>query len=237
MERDDPRPDQPTPEARATEFSASVKEAEERAAAAEAAEAEVRGAMTRRDFIGFFVGTAGGLALGGLAGWGIGHATRDEPATIVAPPSSDGAAPTDVLVFYPRVPVASLGDLAVGEPVSFEYPLAGQTAAVVKLGKPAQYGLGPDGDIVAFSTKCTHMGWPLDGTFNPEECVFGPCPGHFSTFDASVGGQVVLGQATQRLPQIVLVIEDDQVYAEGVLGLIYGYRNNLLDGVPVEVTT
>lgn len=190
--------------------------------------------MSRRDFLGFVLGATGGAVLGGLVGWGIGASTGDGDVAMVAEPTTGGAG--DVLVFYPRVRVASVSELEVGQPVSFEYPLVGQTAALVKLGKPAQFGLGADQDIVAFSTKCTHMGWPLDGTFDPQTCVFGPCPGHFSTFDAAVGGQVVLGQATQRLPQLMLALEDDAVYAEGVVGLVYGYRSNLLDGEPVEVS-
>lgn len=226
----------PTPEDRAAEFAAALEAAEKRAAIAEADAASVRGTMDRRDFLAFVVGGVGGAAFGALSGWGLAHWSRgEEDLTVVMPPSGS-AAPDDVLVFYPRVEVARMGDLAIGEQVSFEYPLQGQTASLVKLGKPAQYGLGPDGDIVAFSTICTHMGWPLGGAFDPEACVFGPCPGHFSTFDASVGGQVTLGQASQRLPQVVLVIEDDVIYAEGVLGLIYGYRNNLLDGDPVGAT-
>ncbi len=191
--------------------------------------------MNRRDFLGLLVGLGGGALLGGLAGIGIGHwrATQNDVAVVTA----GTGGPDSMLVFYPRLRVASLGELQTGQPIAFEYPLVGQTAELVKLGRPAQFGLGPDADIVAFSTRCSHMGWQLDGTFNPEECVFGPCPGHFSTFDATVSGQVVLGQATTNLPQIVLALEDDAVYAEGVLGLIYGYRQNLFDGTPVEVTT
>ncbi len=225
----------PTPEQRAHEF-----------AEAAATGTSEQGGIDRRSFIGFVTGLTGGLAAGGLAGIGIGHwlADQEDDVVIATPQPSDDVAivtpPTegaDTLIFYPRVKVADLADLEEGTPIPFEYPLVGQRAQLVKLGKPAQYGLGADADIVAFSTICTHMGWPLDGTFDPATCVFGPCPGHFTTFDAAVGGQVTLGQATQRLPQIVLAIEGDAIYAEGVLGLIYGYRQNLLDGTPVEVQT
>ena len=192
--------------------------------------------VTRRDFLGFVVGVTGGAALGVLGGLGIAAWTEDDTMTMVTAPPA-GASSDDMLVFYPRVRVGSLSELQEGVPVAFEYPLKNQPAALVKLGRPAKYGLGPDSDVVAFSTTCTHMGWPLAGQFKPEECVFGPCPGHLTTFDACVGGQVTLGQATQNLPQVVLVIEDDTIYAEGVLGLIYGYRNNLADGTPLEVAT
>ncbi len=228
---EEPRRESPTPQERAEEFAKAR------------ASGELPGeGINRRDFLGYFLMAAGGLAVGGLAGVGIGHSLAgDSPAPVATGDTvtiiSEPVPGADTLVFYPRLEVAKLADISVGEPIFFEYPLVGQKAALVKLGKPGQYGLGDDADLVAFSTACTHMGWPLESTYNPDECVFGPCPGHFSTFDASVGGQVVLGQATQRLPQIVLAIEDDTVYAEGVLGLIYGYRNNLLDGTAAEATT
>lgn len=227
---------EPTPENRAAEFAKALETANNRATLAEADAADLRTTMNRRDFIDFMVGATGGVVFGGLTGWGIAHWNKSTESAVVVSAPAAGVAGADVIVLYPRTRIAALSGLETGVPVPFDYPLVGQTAALVKLGKPAQYGLGPDADIVAFSTKCTHMGWPLDGTFNPDECVFGPCPGHFSTFDASVSGQVVLGQASVRLPQIVLAIEDDAIYAEGTLGLIYGYRMNLLDGEPVEVT-
>ncbi|HJN93471.1 MAG TPA: arsenite oxidase small subunit AoxA, partial [Dehalococcoidia bacterium] len=56
---------------------------------------------------------------------------------------------------------------------------------------------------------------------------------HFTTFDLTHRGMVVLGQATENLPQVVLEIDGDDIVAVGVNGIIYGYRNNLLDGVAV----
>ena len=35
------------------------------------------------------------------------------------------------------------------------------------------------------------------------------------------------GHATESLPQVVLEVEGDDVYATGILGLIYGKRNSL----------
>ncbi|GEM_PF-49644 len=195
--------------------------------------------VNRREFVTLLMAIGGGVVVGGVGGVGIGYwnASKDE-VTVVRPPSEVAGADPEMLVFYPKVPIGNLDELEVGTPVMFEYPLAGQTSALVKLGRPALYGVGPDGDVVAFSTRCSHMGWPLDGVFDPENCVFGPCPGHFSTFDATLGGQVALGQATQRLPQVALVIDEEgTIYAEGVLGLIYGYRDNLKDGEPAEVTS
>ena len=148
------------------------------------------------------------------------------------PPRIDG--PGVVLVTYPRQRIASLSDLKQGEPVDFEYPLQGQQSFLVKLGEAAQGGAGTDGDIVAFSYLCTHMGCPLIGQYKDEHKILGPCPCHFTTYDLRINGMVVLGQATENLPQITLAIEDDDVYATGTMGLIYGFRDNLLDAEPVE---
>lgn len=68
---------------------------------------------------------------------------------------------------YPKVRVANAKDLVTGKPVVFTYPLVGQRNILVKLGKPAEEGVGPDGDIVAFSAFCTHMGVPLDNGLAP----------------------------------------------------------------------
>ena len=132
---------------------------------------------------------------------------------------------------YPRTKVASLASLTEGQPVDFAYPLEEHDSFLVKVGKPAQGGVGPEGDVVAFSYLCSHMGCPLDGKYRPEATMMGPCPCHFSTFDLSKSGTLVLGQATQSLPQIVLEVSDGDIFASGVTGLVYGYRDNL-DGTP-----
>ena len=67
-----------------------------------------------------------------------------------------------------------------------------------------------------------------------EHKILGPCPCHFTTFDLRNNGMVVLGQATQNLPQVTLAVEGDDIYATGLMGLIYGFRDNLLDAQPVE---
>jgi len=144
--------------------------------------------------------------------------------------------PAVVVATFQRTRVASLSDLKQGEPFDFEYPLEGQQNFVVKLGAPAYGGIGEDGDIVAFSYACTHMGCPLIGLYKDEHKILGPCGCHYTTFDLTRGGTVVLGQATENLPQITLAVDSEDVYATGVMGLIYGYRDSLADGTPVEVT-
>jgi arsenite oxidase small subunit len=128
---------------------------------------------------------------------------------------------------YPRQKVASLKALKVGEPVAFSYPYPDVRNIVVKVGVPAGGGIGPERDIVAFNQQCPHMGGPLDGTYKAQHQVLGPCPLHLSTFDLTRHGMVVSGHSTESLPQIVLEVQGDDVYAVAVQGLIYGYSANV----------
>lgn len=128
---------------------------------------------------------------------------------------------------YPRQKVASLEGLKIGEPVAFSYPYPDVRNIVVKLGAPAGGGVGADRDIVAFNQQCPHMGGPLDGTYKRDYQVLGPCPLHLSTFDLTRHGMVVSGHSTESLPQIVLEIQGDDIFAVGVQGLIYGYTANV----------
>ena len=123
--------------------------------------------------------------------------------------------------------IASLSNLEEGQPIDFTYPFEAHNNFIVKLGKDAWDGVGPDHDIVAFNYLCTHMGGPMQNTYRHQYGTLGPCPFHFSRFDLSKNGIMVLGQATQSLPQIVLSVEGDEIYAEGVTGLVYGVHDNL----------
>ena len=87
---------------------------------------------------------------------------------------------------------------------------------VIKLGKrvPSGVGVGPEGDIVGFTTICPHKGFPL--AYNKDDLTLN-CPGHYSRFDCEKGGQQIWGQATQNLPQYVLRINSGgDIYADGV---------------------
>ena len=83
-----------------------------------------------------------------------------------------------------------------------------------------------DGYFVAFSNSCTHMGCMLLSEygvkcsrlrFGPTEAshehsvVCGPCPCHGTSFDLAKSGLVILGPATQHLPQLQLEIQGESV--------------------------
>ncbi|WP_172147832.1 MULTISPECIES: arsenate reductase (azurin) small subunit [Pseudomonas] len=128
---------------------------------------------------------------------------------------------------YPMNAISKAQELQANTPVAFSYPDAASPCVLIKMGSAVPGGVGPERDIVAYSTLCTHMGCPV--TYDPGQRLF-KCPCHFSIFDPEHVGQMVSGQATENLPSIVLVYnpDDDSVNAVAVDGLIYGRQSNLL---------
>ncbi|MFN3575969.1 MAG: arsenate reductase (azurin) small subunit [Tabrizicola sp.] len=141
-------------------------------------------------------------------------------------PAGQAKAQARALVDYPSAKLANIADLKVNEPMDIGYPDADSPGVLLKLGTAVEGGVGPDGDIVAFSVLCPHKGYPMsyhaaDKTLN--------CPGHFSRFDCEKGGQQIWGHATQNLPQFTLRVDDKgDIYAEGADELIYGRLSNVL---------
>ncbi len=127
-----------------------------------------------------------------------------------------------------RTPIGRLSELQADVPVMFDYggENAINTCMLVKLGEKAGGGIGEDQDVVAFSSRCTHMGGDIEGIYNAQYKVAGPCPEHLTTFDLTRHGMVVAGHATQALPQILLEFDGDDIVAVGIVGLLYGYANN-----------
>jgi arsenite oxidase small subunit len=162
-------------------------------------------ALTRRQFLK----ASGAAAAAGVAA--------------VAPATTEAAAGQA----YPSKAVGKAKALRVNAPQQFTYPDASSPCTVVKLGKRVPGGAGPQGDIVAYSNLCTHMGCPV--SYDHASRTF-KCPCHFSVFDAELSGQMICGQATENLPRIQLAYnaKDDSVTAVGVIGLIYGRTSNTL---------
>jgi arsenite oxidase small subunit len=137
-----------------------------------------------------------------------------------------GATPALARITYPSTGLANVKDLKVDQPLQIQYPGKDSPGVIIKLGRRVEGGVGPDGDIVAFSTLCPHKGYPLgyvaaDKTLN--------CPGHYSRFDCEKGGQQIWGHATQNLPQFRLrITSNGDIYADGVDELIYGRLSNTL---------
>lgn len=127
---------------------------------------------------------------------------------------------------YPSNRLGNIADLVVNEPMDIEYPDADSPGILLKLGETVEGGVGPDGDIVAYSVLCPHKGWYL--SYNGADKSLN-CPGHYSRFDAEAGGQQIWGHATQNLPQFTLRVDDKgDIYAEGCSDLIFGRPSNVL---------
>lgn len=161
-----------------------------------------------------------------LSGAGLAAAGAVAASTAVTETRRSEGDPAAALVKYPAARLANLRDLKVNEPTYVAYPDREARGILVKLGRPCPNGVGPDRDIVAFSSLCPHRGFPLsyeasDRTLN--------CPGHYSRFDCEKAGQQIWGHATQNLPQYRLrVDETGDIYAESVDELLYGRVSNIL---------
>ncbi len=157
--------------------------------------------------------TGAGLAAAGAAA-----------ATVL--PETTRAASGSARVDYPSNRLANVQELRTDEPFSVTYPDADAPGVIIKLGKRVPTGVGPNGDIVGFSTVCPHQGFPL--SFNKADRSLN-CPGHYSRFDCEAGGQQIWGHATQNLPQYLLRVDTNgDIYAEGIDELLYGRLSNVL---------
>lgn len=129
---------------------------------------------------------------------------------------------------FPRVLVANISDLSNDTPMSFNYPLEETPNMLVKLGVKAQGGVGPDGDIVAFSQFCQHLGCvygyvpsgsspKCSGSYKATTPV-GYCCCHGSEFDLVNGAKVLGGPAQRPQPQVILEFDSatGKIYATGM---------------------
>ena len=166
--------------------------------------------VSRREFLKF----TGGVAAGAAA----------LPTNAEAAPAADAG---NAVLPYKAKTVGKAGSLGVNQAVNFTFPDASSPCALLKMGSPVPGGVGPNQDIVAYSTMCTHMGCQV--SYDSAQRVF-RCPCHFSIFDAEKAGEMVCGQATENLPRIVLKYnaKDDSVMAVAVAGLLYGRQSNIL---------
>ncbi len=157
-----------------------------------------------------------------------GVATATVMVTMNAGTAAASKMPASVAT-YPRKKIGKLSALKNDEPIDFSYPDEGAYSSnmLVKLGVPAGGGIGAGRDVVAFNYTCTHQGGDLGGTYKADTKSLGQCPLHLTTFDLTRHGIIIGGQAYQSLPQILLEVDGDDIYAVGVFGLIFGRQDNL----------
>ena len=130
---------------------------------------------------------------------------------------------------FPRKFVARLSELKLDQPIDFTYPDEGahSDSMIVRMGTRAGGGIGPGDDVVAFNYACTHQGGSLFGSYKKDTKSLGACPLHLSTYDLTRHGILISGQAYQSLPQVLLELDGDDIYAIGIFGLIFGRYDNL----------
>lgn len=142
------------------------------------------------------------------------------------PADSTAANPALARVTHPRKRLANLRDLKVDVPVAITSPDDDSPHVLLKLGRRVEGAVGPDGDVVVFSTLCPHNGHPLFFRAADKTLTW---PGHDSRFDCEKGGRQIMGQSAQNPPQFTLRVgPSGDIVAEGVDGLIYGRLSNVL---------
>ncbi|WP_322518229.1 arsenate reductase (azurin) small subunit [Rhodopseudomonas palustris] len=141
-------------------------------------------------------------------------------------PTEANAAPTSARINYPSNRLANLSQLKLNEPFEVSYPDKDAPGVLLKLGTRVEGGIGPQGDIVGFSTVCPHKGFPLHYTADDKTLT---CTGHYARYDCEKAGQQIWGHATQNLAQYALRVDGKgDIYADGVDELLYGRLSNVL---------
>lgn len=183
---------------------------------------------SRRTFLKMAV-VASGLLAAGAAG--------SIARSLISPAPATASGPTT----FPKVKIADLSALAVGVPVIFNYPLDTEPNALVKLGQRATNGIGPDGDIVAFSLVCQHLGciWGFLPPGKSPSCNMsytaaepvGYCCCHGSVFDLTNAARVVAGPSPRPQPQVTLELDSSgAIYAVGMgVPTIFGHNTGSSD--------
>jgi len=156
--------------------------------------------------------------------------------------SQSGFVPPPAVPNFPVILVANLSDLQVGVPVDFNYPLEETPNILVKLGVKAVGGVGPDGDIVAFSQVCQHLGCiygfvdagssPICDSSYKAAGPVGYCCCHGSIYDLANAAKVLGGPALRPQPQVILYFDSNtgNIFATGMSApTIFGYNTGSND--------
>ena len=184
----------------------------------------------RRNFLKFAISLSTLLLVGGIA-------AIAKSITNPAASQNQSTGPTS----FPRVKVAKISDLQLNQPVLFNYPLDNEPNILVKLGQKAESGVGPDGDIVAFSALCQHLGcvYSFQAVGSSPKCnssyqaasPVGYCCCHGSVFDFAHHAQVVGGPSPRPQPQVILETDNSgNIYAVGMTPpTIFGHNTGSSD--------
>lgn len=137
-------------------------------------EAAEQSEITRRSFCNRMLFTSAGLLIG--AKELSAHKSQQSP-----------------LAFYPPVKIEGAQQVLPGSFLYFNYPRTNDPAVLVR---------AEDGEYLAYSRKCAHLGCSVDYD-NGRRCFMCPC--HRGAYDARTG-YVVFGPPPRPLDQIVLQV-------------------------------
>ncbi|HVT12777.1 MAG TPA: Rieske (2Fe-2S) protein [Fimbriimonadaceae bacterium] len=99
--------------------------------------------------------------------------------------------------------VASVEDVPVGGSFQFWYPRPTDMCVLIQ----------PEpGKFVAYSRRCTHLSCPVEVQVDQKRLY---CPCHNGAFSLE-DGHVLQGPPPRPLPQIILDVRGDQIFAKGV---------------------
>jgi arsenite oxidase small subunit len=148
---------------------------------------------------------------------------------------------------FPKVMITNISTLQDNVPVTFNYPLDDEPNLLIKVGQKATGGIGPDGDIVAFSNICQHLGcnygFQAPGTSPPcnssyvAKIPMGYCCCHGSQYDFLTAATVIGGPAPRPVPAVILEMDSSgNIYATGMNPpTIFGH-NTGSDDVSADLT-
>lgn len=163
------------------------------------------------------------LTFGGLAT--VGSVASMFRILLFVPPPNAGS---NVPLAWPVIKIANISTLSTGTPLRFNYPLVETPSFLLKLGVPAENGVGPDTDIVAFSNVCQHLGCIYailpTGTSPPCNSSFksvrpqGYCCCHGGQYDFAHAGKVIGGPPPRPVPMVTLKYDSGtgDIYAIGM---------------------
>ena len=163
-----------------------------------------KGKATRRDFLKILL--AAGSALTVAAAASVFRFLTYIPTTGPNQPTTQLA--------WPRIMLGNVNSLESMKPLQFNYPLVNTPNILVKLGVKAENGVGPDGDIVAYSIICQHLGCyfgfqppgsspSCDASFQAQVAE-GYCCCHGGQYDFTQGAKVIGGPPPRSVPPVQL---------------------------------
>ena len=129
----------------------------------------------------------------------------------------------EIVTTFPKIKVTNISQLQVNQPFLFNYPLTNEPNYLVMLSQPAQYGIGPQNNIVAFSAICEHLGCIYNfrtslAPYGGPDVPGGHCPCHGSLYDYLDDAKVVGGPAPCPVPRVILELDSStgDIYAVGM---------------------